>query len=627
MNGDLCEKLPVKRHLQNIRKMLKVLWGLDKWQFPMAAMAAATGIVQNYLLLLLPVWTLNRLAQGADWGQLAGPVVAFLAAIWFCQAVKRQLWGLVGVKRGLVASRFRLVQSQKLMQMDFSLLDSPRLLQIQEKIRKDNEWGAGIFTIFWNFDYMAQGIFGMVGALVLAAPVLLAIRSTGQWAVWVLLAFYLAGLAAFIRTKQRLERQGNDVLMREKTEEEMVQKQSFVYEFAQQQGFSYQNGKDVRLYNGYGLFDKYTIERLRGPRREEDTGIGRMFGKNSFIRSSGDHFFRIFPYFWVAYVALPGVLPAGSVLQYAGALSNLVGAVSDIAMAAGQIALACRRQLSILELLELEDEMYKGKLPVEKRSDCAYEIAFSHVWFRYPGAPDYALKDFSLKLSIGEKLAIVGRNGSGKTTMIKLLCRLYEPERGEITLNGVDIRKFKADEYRRLFSVVFQDLYLYPLPLGENVAGAMDYPEDKVLKCLQDAGFGERLSRLSGGLSTFLYKDYDDGGIEVSGGEAQKIAIARALCKDAPFILLDEPTAALDPKAEYEVYSRFDRMVGQKTAIYISHRLSSCRFCDDIAVFSEGRLVQRGSHEELLADQKGQYAQLWNAQAQYYNTSEFAGGN
>lgn len=622
MNGDLCEKLPVKRHLQNIRKMMTVLWKLDVWQFPMAVLAVVTGTVQNYLLLLLPAWTLNRLAQGAGWGQLVRPVAAFLAAVWFCQAAQRQLWGLVEVKRGLVASRFRLVQSQKLMQMDFSLLDSPRLLQIQEKIRKDNEWGSGIFTIFWNFDWMARGIFGLAGALALAAPVLPAVRSSGPRAVWILPVLYLAGLAAFIRTKLRLERKGNEVLMREKTEEEMAQKQSFVYGFAQQKGFSYQNGKDVRLYDGYGLFDEYTIRRLQGPRREEDTGIGRILGKNSFIRSSGDHFFRIFPYFWVAYVALPGVLQAGSVLQYAEALSRLVGAVSDIAMAAGQISLACRRQLSILELLELEDEMYKGKLPVEKRSDYAYEIEFSHVWFQYPGASDYALRDFSLKLSVGEKLAIVGRNGSGKTTMIKLLCRLYEPQRGEIRLNGVDIRKFRADEYRRLFSVVFQDLYLYPLPLGENVAGTMDYPEEKVLKCLQDAGLGERLARLPDGLATFLYKDYDDGGIEVSGGEAQKIAIARALCKDAPFILLDEPTAALDPKAEYEVYSRFDRMVGEKTAIYISHRLSSCRFCDDIAVFSEGRLVQRGSHEELLADRKGQYAQLWNAQAQYYNTSE-----
>lgn len=283
-----------------------------------------------------------------------------------------------------------------------------------------------------------------------------------------------------------------------------------------------------------------------------------------------------------------------------------------------ELALTARRERSTLEMLSISDEMYKGKLPVEKRFDNQYEIEFRNVSFRYPGTETYALKNLSMKLRIGERMAIVGMNGSGKTTMIKLMCRLYDPQEGEILLNGVDIRKFRQEEYIRLFSVVFQDFRLLSLPLGDNVASSMEVDRERAVKCLEQAGLKERLAELPNGLNTCLYQDIADDGVEISGGEAQKIAIARALYKDAPFVLLDEPTASLDPLSEYEIYSGFDAMVKDKTAIYISHRLSSCRFCNDIAVFHKGRLVQRGSHEELLRDEQGKYYELWHAQAQYY---------
>lgn len=295
----------------------------------------------------------------------------------------------------------------------------------------------------------------------------------------------------------------------------------------------------------------------------------------------------------------------------------MFGELDKLSKRVPEFFLHVRKHMSTIELLELSDEMYKGKLPVEKRSDGEYRIEFKNVSFRYPGSEEYALKDFSIKLQVGEKLAIVGMNGSGKTTMIKLLCRFYDPDEGEILLNGVDIRKFRQDQYSRLFAVVFQDFELFSLPLGENVAASSEYDKTKVEKVLRDAGLGERLNKLEDGLDTYLYKEYADG-VEISGGEAQKIAIARAIYKDAPFVLLDEPTAALDPISEYEVYFNFDKIIGDKTAIYISHRLSSCRFCEKIAVFHEGRLVQMGSHEELLKECEGKYYEMWNAQAQYY---------
>jgi len=209
-------------------------------------------------------------------------------------------------------------------------------------------------------------------------------------------------------------------------------------------------------------------------------------------------------------------------------------------------------------------------------------------------------------------------NGSGKTTFIKLLCRLYDPTEGEILLNGIDIRKYNYVEYMNIFSVVFQDFKLLALKLGENVASGMEYDEKHVMKCLKDAGFEDNLKKMPQGLETYLYTDYGENGVNISGGEAQKLAIARALYKDAPFIILDEPTAALDPVTEAEIYSKFNDIVGDKTAIYISHRLSSCRFCDEIIVFNEGAVIQQGTHERLVADENGKYYELWHAQAQYY---------
>lgn len=277
-----------------------------------------------------------------------------------------------------------------------------------------------------------------------------------------------------------------------------------------------------------------------------------------------------------------------------------------------------------LAYFDIPQQMYRGSLSVKNCDDNEYCMEFKDVSFQYPGADTYAIRHVNMKFKIGEKLAVVGMNGSGKTTFIKLMCRLYDPTEGEILLNGVNIKKYDYDEYLSVFSIVFQDFKLFSFTLGENVAADNDYDVEKVMESLEQAGFSERLAKMPDGIKTSLYKDFDKTGVEISGGEAQKIALARALYKDAPFIILDEPTAALDPIAEYEIYSRFNNIVSDKTAIYISHRLSSCRFCDKIAVFDNGSIVQRGSHDELVSDKNGKYYELWHAQAQYYTEQEGA---
>lgn len=314
--------------------------------------------------------------------------------------------------------------------------------------------------------------------------------------------------------------------------------------------------------------------------------------------------------------ALYGVLPIGDVLLYAGSVTR---AMSDLQtfLATGSEFDYINSYLSTYEDFIAQPSMaYDGTLPIEKRDDGQYEFAFHDVSFSYPGTNIPVLEHVTLSFAVGEKTALVGRNGAGKTTLIKLLCRLYEPTSGYITLNGIDIRKYSYKEYTQAFSVVFQDFHLFSLPLDENIAAGTEIDEAALQSSLAKVGLTECVQRLPQGTHTRLYNN-NGAGVDLSGGEAQRTAIARALYKDAPFVILDEPTAALDPIAEAEIYEQFSQMISGKTAVYISHRMSSCKFCDRIVVLDHGRIAEDGTHDTLLANH-GNYANLYETQAQYY---------
>ena len=314
--------------------------------------------------------------------------------------------------------------------------------------------------------------------------------------------------------------------------------------------------------------------------------------------------------------ALYGVLPIGDVLLYAGSVTR---AMSDLQtfLATGSEFDYINSYLSTYEDFIAQPSMaYDGTLPIEKRDDGQYEFAFHDVSFSYPGTNIPVLEHVTLSFAIGEKTALVGRNGAGKTTLIKLLCRLYEPTSGYITLNGIDIRKYSYKEYTQAFSVVFQDFHLFSLPLDENIAAGTEIDEAALQSSLAKVGLTDRVQQLPQGVRTRLYNN-NGSGVDLSGGEAQRTAIARALYKDAPFVILDEPTAALDPIAEAEIYKQFSQMTAGKTAVYISHRMSSCKFCDRIIVLDHGRIAEDGTHDTLLANH-GIYANLYETQAQYY---------
>lgn len=378
----------------------------------------------------------------------------------------------------------------------------------------------------------------------------------------------------------------------------------------------YEKGKVVRLYD---------MKEIIGKRfRESNNFVAGVFEEffpvKYFVEGAGTLISGVslmFSYMFVMLKVLSGAITIGVLTKYVGAITQLNNGMIQIVKVNDEIRLQCEYLKTFSDFIKLKNKRETGTIPVEKRLDNEYEIEFHNVSFAYPGSSEMILKKLSCKINMKDKLAVVGRNGAGKTTFIKLIARLYDPTEGYITLNGVDIKKYDYKEYLKLFSVVFQDFSLFAFPVEENVVTDVEVDEERVWKILELAGVKDVVDEMPLNIKTPLFK-YDEGGVECSGGEQQKIAIARALYKDAPFVILDEPTAALDPISEYEIYSKFNELVKDKTSIYISHRMSSCRFCDDIMVFDNGKIVQRGRHDKLMEDKDNIYSKLWNAQASYY---------
>ena len=484
------------------------------------------------------------------------------------------------VERNRMLEKLRYILSEKMLSLDFEKVDDAVIQDKVLQIEQINRWSRfGLCMVVFTLERMLQAIAGIAGALMLTVSFFQAkaVKSAFLWMNSPLFAIvFLAGILGFTTLA------------------------SSVYE---------------QIPAAMGLYKK---NKVWGIGTEMDRLEKGKVGVLAAAANMAERLCSGLVYLLVCLKAYGGAFGIGAVTQYISAVTALSHNLEEFLGAIGEVNTNREFLKKTFDFLDTPNDMYQGSLTVEKRNDCQYEVEFKDVSFCYPGTDRKVLDHVNLKFRIGEKLAIVGENGSGKSTFIKLLCRLYDPTEGEILLNGINIKKYNYKEYMSVFSVVFQDFKLFALPLGQNVAASTEYDSEKVQECLSKAGFDARSARMEKGLDTWLYKDCDADGVSISGGEEQKIALARALYQNAAFLILDEPTAALDPIAEAEVYSSFNEIVGDRTAVYISHRLSSCRFCDEIIVFDQGRIVQQGTHEELVEQTNCKYYELWNAQAKYY---------
>ena len=605
-------------HLRAIRELHRV----TPQHFPVLTLYCLFGAITPYVTVFFSARVLTELATLRREEILWRWVLAGVLCTGFAAIAKAALYRRCNTLLNDLYGRKEMLFVHKIFRLDYSELDKQENHDLREQIKQNEQWsGWGLMHVPKIYSGAVTGLLGLLSGAALTVSLFTApVPNSAGWLVVLNDPIFALVLAAGILIISILAGRLSARAMQcwgDFSEEATFGNRRFGHF-----GFLGRDKKraiDIRMNDQQRLVRAYWsggsvfgVHGVFAKAARGKMGVYASLGVCITTLTTG------MIYLFTCLKALGGAFDVGSCTQYIGAATAMVTNVFALTDMLGTLKANTPYLEKTFAFLDIPNSMYQGSLTTEKRSDRRYEVEFKDVSFRYPGSDIWALRHVNMKFKVGKRLAIVGENGSGKTTFIKLLCRLYDPQEGQILLNGIDIRKYRYDDYMGIFSVVFQDFQLICQPLGNNVAGSMEYDRERVKRALIDAGFADRLAAMEKGLDTMLYKNLSEDGVEVSGGEAQKIAIARALYKDAPFIILDEPTAALDPIAEAEIYSKFDEIAGDKTAIYISHRLSSCKFCDEIAVFHEGAVIQQGSHAELLADRGGKYYALWNAQAQYY---------
>ena len=586
---------------QNTGYMVKLAWKNQKQVIFINVVIALLAVALSLAELYLPPVILQQVERAASLKTLATTILLFtagLAAIsglqyYFCMVVDNANYGM----RKQV---LQLVQ-KKMLSMSFPLTENPRILALQAKA----------YEYCDSRHRMPQALWGALGRLIhhTLAFLIYLFLLTNLHPVLVVVVIVTTVISYAVTNHL------NKWEYQHVQEENALEKQ---VAYLKWNAADRKIGKDVRVF-GMGpwlkavyasslrLYDAFIA------RRERTYLIGNVVDLLLTLARNG------IAYWYLISMTLREGLPASQFLLYFTAISGFATWVAGILEDLSTVQKFSLEVDNIRALLEWPEPFLfeEGKpLPVQK--DGKYTLELKNVTFRYPGAEKDTLTRVNLTIPAGEKLAIVGLNGAGKTTLVKLLCGFYDPTEGAVLLNGQDIRQFNRRDYYEHFSAVFQQYSLLDVTVAENVAQSTDNIDMPLVKtCVEKAGLTEKIESLSKGFDTILGRNIYDEGVELSGGETQRLMLARALYKNAPIIVLDEPTAALDPIAEHDMYLKYDQMTVGRSAVYISHRLASTRFCDRIIFLKDGVIAEEGTHDGLLAANGG-YAQLFAIQSKYY---------
>lgn len=595
------------------------------WFFVLEALKTLVQAAQPFLGVFMTPLLVDELCTTRNVRTLVLYTAILLGGEFVLQLVSQGLDTKLQKYQERLNNYFTMQLGQHSMNLDFQLTEDKAALDQLEKANTGMSWYSGgaygiaeqVFLFLGNVFKIA----GFVTVITMHAPLLL-----------VAILVYIV-LNAFLTSK------------RNKVELQAFGRLSNINRLFGYFGFSivdFRFGKDIRLYDAR----KMMTEKWAGYSRENNAGWKWQADKTypyALLSDVMSLLRTLITYLYVGMLVIRKVFSIGTFTQMISAAGALDATLGGLVWNVQELLKRCNYAYEYVLFMQYPEALPKGNAPVKAGE---HRIEFRNVSFAYPGTDQKVLDGVNVTVEPGQHLSIVGLNGAGKTTFIKLLCRLYDPTEGEILLDGRNIQEYDYKEYLAQFAPVFQDFKLFGFTVRENVTikehgagvdGGRAKKEGGKGESVKDAaaeGDGAeereieellRLTELDGmvaklpkGIDTRLFKIFEEDGIEPSGGEQQKLAIARALYKAAPVLILDEPTAALDPIAEYEVYRQFHTLVGDKTAFYISHRLSSCRFCDRIAVFSEGKVAEYGSHDELVKRPGGIYAKMFEAQAQYY---------
>lgn len=587
---------------QNIGYILKNIWRWNKKLFFLSTARIPPLVLLPLLAILMPKIVIDCLTKKVEPETLALDVGLITLGIVVCSILNQYLEGWLSWNTVPNRTRYVCLINQKILDTDYENLESP---EAQKKLGKATQANRN----------NSSGTEAIVNALVLLTANLLGFLLYGGILsalnpMIVVLLLITATVSFFVSNHvQSYEHKNKDnwTLLDRKLWYLMKKCSDFAA------------GKDIRLYgmtNWFmNLFKLLLNNRVVWLKRVE----GRRYLSNLvdglliLIRDG-------LAYTYLIYLVLSSRISVADFTLYFGAVTGFSTWMSGITDQLTQINHMSLEICDVRDYLDLPDQFNRSKgvsLPNIEELPCMVE--FEHVSFQYAGSDKKVLEDFNLKIHCGEKIALVGMNGAGKTTCIKLLCGFYHPTSGRILVNGKDMLAYNRDEYYKLFTAVFQDIHMLPVSIVRNIApvNCSEVDNAKVLKCLKLAGLEEKVSRLPRGIESPLVKEVNEDAVQLSGGELQKLLLARALYKDAPVLILDEPTAALDPIAENELYQRYGELTTDRTSIFISHRLSSTRFCDRIVFLAQGKIAECGTHDELMK-KKGKYAEMFEIQSHYY---------
>ncbi|WP_415335118.1 ABC transporter ATP-binding protein [Clostridium perfringens] len=585
--------------LSNLKYIMGYAWSQDKVLFAQCGVYTILASIAPFIGIFLPKFLIDELLGQRRIEIILMTLIGFFLLSSVVNYSIAWLRCAYSPRVTKIRTDYITMISDKIMKMDFKNTEDPEVLNkiksVMNAVMSNNTGVEGVY-------HTLLGLFGRLTAFVGYISIVLFLS---PWILLFLIINVLISYALTMRVKKY------EYSQKEKAADK--DRRTF-YVFDTMYDFAY--GKDIRIYDLKNiLIDKF--KKLRGERIDISKDVQGKQLKVKIVDVILLVIRECVVYGYLIYNVLFIGMGIGDFTMYFSTINGfgdwMKGILDDLAnIKAQNMYLDDMR-----EFLEIKSENKEKTrdIPI----DSSYEIEFKNVSFKYPKTDKYIYKNLSLKIKKGQRLAIVGINGAGKTTFVKLLCRLYEPTSGEILINGVNIKDFSKEEYYKILSVVFQDIKTFAFTVAENVSleNLEDVDREKVLHCIEKAGVGDKINSLEKGIDTSLLKILDREGVELSGGENQKLALARALYKNGKIVILDEPTSALDAVAEYNIYKGFDELIGDKTAIYISHRLASTKFCDVIAFFENGEIVEYGTHEELLK-KNGKYSDMFNIQAQYY---------
>lgn len=603
-------------NMKTVFKIYKEIHSLEKKVLPAVTVQSVVSSLKPFINILFTAKIINLLSDGKDFKTVMVYITIAIAINFILFFLGSFLDEYSQNLRNLLLNKENKKVASKLFKTEYQKLENSEFKELIHKYEEAEKSRWSRFPYFvWTTYRFLSGLFTLIISVVIIFPLLkVGFTKTGDTffenpiflitiisAILVMAVIIL--LVAVNINKSYL-----------KANESYAELDRIFYSFLDIFG-DYRTGKEIRIYKEQTLIDSIATSKILTEGEKTLRKISMHTAKaSSFVAILGAIVgFGI--YLFIGIKGLLGLFSIGSLVLYCGSFMQIINGIMMMANTFGKLQEIIPLAKRYFEILDTKDEMTYGDKVLDLSG--GFEVEFKDVSFKYPGAENYALQNVNLKIKNGEHLAVVGRNGSGKTTFIKLMCRLYDVTDGEILLNGANIKEYTKDSIIKLYSVVFQDFKIFSTTLSLNIAADEKYDHSRLFESLEKANIKGRVFAMKNQESTYLYKDLDNSGVEISGGEAQKLALARALYKDAPIVILDEPTAALDPIAENEIYSHFNSFVENKTTIYISHRLSSCVFCNRIAVFDKAELVETGTHQQLI-ENNGRYSELWNAQAIHY---------